>query len=105
MDVIDCCFASGGIGGGAGVRLTACLHGGWGFGGFGRRGYTGMNVAVSDAQAVLLELARKAVSGEEIVLTRHGHAIARIVGVQRGAARLVAWGRRGAGAEPGFPLR
>jgi antitoxin (DNA-binding transcriptional repressor) of toxin-antitoxin stability system len=55
-----------------------------------------MNVAVSDAQAVLLELARKAVSGEEIVLTRHGHAIARIVGVQRGAARLVAWGRRGA---------
>jgi prevent-host-death family protein len=45
-----------------------------------------MQVAVSEAKGILLDLARKAESGEEIILTRHGHAIARIVGVAPGAA-------------------
>jgi len=45
-----------------------------------------MQVAVSEAKGLLLDLVRKAEGGEEIILTRHGHAIARIVGVAPGAA-------------------
>jgi prevent-host-death family protein len=45
-----------------------------------------MQVAVSEAKGLLLDLVRKAESGEEIILTRHGNAIARIVGVAPGAA-------------------
>jgi prevent-host-death family protein len=45
-----------------------------------------MQVAVSEAKGLLLELVRKAEGDEEIILTRHGHAIARIVGIAPGAA-------------------
>lgn len=45
-----------------------------------------MQVAVSEAKGLLLELVRKAEGGEEIILTRHGHAISRIVGIAPGAA-------------------
>jgi prevent-host-death family protein len=41
-----------------------------------------MRVAVTDAKAQLTELIRRAEGGEEIVLTRHGHAVARLVPVR-----------------------
>ena len=40
-----------------------------------------MNVSVTDAKAQLTDLVRRAEAGEEVVLTRHGHAIVRIVPV------------------------
>jgi prevent-host-death family protein len=41
-----------------------------------------MDVSVTDAKAQLTDLVRRAEAGEEIVLTRHGHAIVRIVPVE-----------------------
>jgi prevent-host-death family protein len=38
-----------------------------------------MNISVSDAKAHLTDLVRRAEAGEEVVLTRHGQAVARIV--------------------------
>lgn len=38
-----------------------------------------MQVCVSDAQTQLTELVRRAESGEEVVLTRHGQAVVRLV--------------------------
>ena len=40
-----------------------------------------MQIAVSDAKALLLDLVRRAEAGEEIVLTRHGEPVARITTV------------------------
>ena len=37
-----------------------------------------MEVSVSDAKAQLTDLVRRAEAGEEIVLTRHGHAAVRL---------------------------
>jgi prevent-host-death family protein len=45
-----------------------------------------MQIAVSDAKGQLLDLVRRAEGGEDVVLTRHGHAIARIVGLAPDAA-------------------
>lgn len=42
-----------------------------------------MNVTVSDAKGLLTDLVRRAESGEEIVLTRHGRAVVRLVPVTR----------------------
>lgn len=52
-----------------------------------------MNVPISDAKAVLADLVRRAEAGEEVVLTRHGAPVARIIGAagtapQDPAARL-----------------
>ncbi len=41
-----------------------------------------MRVAVTNAKAQLTELIRRAEAGEEIVLTRHGHAVVRLVPVK-----------------------
>jgi prevent-host-death family protein len=38
-----------------------------------------MQVSVSEAKGQLTELVRRAEAGEEVVLTRHGHAVARLV--------------------------
>ena len=38
-----------------------------------------MNVPVSEAKGQLTELVRRAEAGEEVVLTRHGHPVARLV--------------------------
>lgn len=40
-----------------------------------------MDVSVSDAKAQLTDLVRRAQAGEEVVLTRHGQAVVRIVPV------------------------
>jgi prevent-host-death family protein len=40
-----------------------------------------MNISVSDAKGLLTELVRRAEHGEDIVLTRHGRAVARLVAV------------------------
>jgi prevent-host-death family protein len=45
-----------------------------------------MQVAVSEAKGQLLELVRRAEKGEEVVLTRHGQAIARLVPMAPDAA-------------------
>jgi prevent-host-death family protein len=43
-----------------------------------------MRVSVSEAKGQLTELVRRAEAGDEIVLTRHGHAAVRLVPVKRG---------------------
>jgi prevent-host-death family protein len=40
-----------------------------------------MQVSVTDAKGQLTELVRRAQSGDEVVLTRHGHAAVRLVPV------------------------
>jgi len=38
-----------------------------------------MKISVTDAKAQLTELVRRAESGEEVILTRHGQAAARLI--------------------------
>jgi len=40
-----------------------------------------MRIAVSDAKGQLTELVRRAEAGDEVILTRHGHAAVRLVPV------------------------
>ena len=40
-----------------------------------------MQISVTDAKAQLTELVRRAEGGDEIILTRHGHAAVRLVAV------------------------
>lgn len=40
-----------------------------------------MRVSVSDAKGQLTELVRRAEAGDEVILTRHGHAAVRLVPV------------------------
>ena len=41
-----------------------------------------MQVSVTEAKGQLTELVRRAEAGEEIILTRHGHAAVRLVAVK-----------------------
>ncbi|MCL6710283.1 type II toxin-antitoxin system prevent-host-death family antitoxin [Pseudomonas sp. R2.Fl] len=50
-----------------------------------RRRTAVMRISVTDAKGQLTELVRRAEAGEEIVLTRHGHAAARLVAVKPAA--------------------
>lgn len=43
-----------------------------------------MQVSVSEAKAQLTELVRRAEAGDEVILTRHGHAAVRLVPVKPG---------------------
>jgi prevent-host-death family protein len=45
-----------------------------------------MRVAVTNAKGQLTELIRRAEAGEEVVLTRHGRAVARLVPVEAAVA-------------------
>lgn len=40
-----------------------------------------MQISVTDAKSQLTELVRRAEAGEEVILTRHGHAAVRLVPV------------------------
>ncbi|MBU0724239.1 MAG: type II toxin-antitoxin system prevent-host-death family antitoxin [Alphaproteobacteria bacterium] len=40
-----------------------------------------MRVSVSDAKAQLTDLVKRAEAGDEVILTRHGHEVARLVPV------------------------
>ena len=42
-----------------------------------------MEISVTDAKAQLTELVRRAEAGEEVVLTRHGHPVVRLVAVKK----------------------
>ena len=42
-----------------------------------------MQVSVSDAKGQLTELVRRAEAGDEVILTRHGHAAVRLVPVKQ----------------------
>lgn len=44
-----------------------------------------MKVSVSDAKAQLTELVKRAEAGDEIILTRHGHEVARLIPIAAGA--------------------
>lgn len=46
-----------------------------------------MRVSVTEAKAQLTELVRRAEAGDEVILTRHGHPAARLVGVRRSPSR------------------
>ena len=51
-----------------------------------------MQLDIMDAKARLTDLVRRAEAGEDIVLTRHGHAVARLVAMRPrtlGAGRAV----------------
>ena len=41
-----------------------------------------MQVSVSDAKGQLTELVRRAEAGDEVILTRHGHPVVRLVPVR-----------------------
>ena len=41
-----------------------------------------MELAITDAKARLTDLVRRAEAGEEVVITRHGHAVARLVALR-----------------------
>jgi prevent-host-death family protein len=41
-----------------------------------------VRISVTNAEAQLTELVRRAENGDEIVLTRHGHAVVRLVPVK-----------------------
>ena len=41
-----------------------------------------MQISVTDAKGQLTELVRRAEKGDEIVLTRHGHAVVRLVPIK-----------------------
>jgi len=40
-----------------------------------------MNIPITDAKALLTDLVRRAEAGEDIVLTRHGRAVARLTAI------------------------
>jgi prevent-host-death family protein len=42
-----------------------------------------MEVSVSDAKAQLTELVRRAEDGDEVILTRHGQAVVRLIPIRR----------------------
>jgi prevent-host-death family protein len=46
-----------------------------------------MQVSVTDAKAQLTDLVRRAEAGDEVILTRHGHAAVRLVAVNAGPDR------------------
>lgn len=41
-----------------------------------------MHISVTDAKGQLTELVRRAQAGDEVILTRHGHAVARLAPVK-----------------------
>ena len=45
-----------------------------------------MQIAIPDAKARLTDLVRRAEAGEEVVLTRHGHAVVRLVAMHAKAS-------------------
>lgn len=73
-------------------------------------GKIGMRVSVSEAKGQLAELVRRAEGGDEVVLTRHGQPVVRLVPVtpmpttaerQRVLAEVRVAGRAAASAGPG----
>jgi prevent-host-death family protein len=61
-----------------------------------------MRVSVTDAKGQLTELVRRAEAGDEVVLTRHGHAAVRLVPVKpvsdRKSRRMLLEAARASGA-------
>jgi prevent-host-death family protein len=45
-----------------------------------------MEIPISEAKAHLADLVRRAEAGDDVVLTRHGHPVARIAALKRRAA-------------------
>jgi prevent-host-death family protein len=83
-------------------------------------GGAGMQLSVTEAKGRLTDLVRRAEAGDEVILTRHGHAVVRLVPVKavpgRRPHRTLLEAARASGAakakagpktatEPGFPVR
>jgi prevent-host-death family protein len=66
-----------------------------------------MQVSVTDAKGQLTELVRRAEAGDEVILTRHGHAAVRLVPIKpaldRPARRALLDSVRTAGAAKAAP--
>jgi len=66
-----------------------------------------MKVSVTDAKAQLTELVRRAETGDEVILTRHGHAAVRLVPVRtipdKGSRRALLEEVRASAAEKAIP--
>ncbi|MDO8801058.1 type II toxin-antitoxin system Phd/YefM family antitoxin [Phenylobacterium sp.] len=66
-----------------------------------------MRISVSDAKAQLTELVRRAEAGEEVILTRHGQAAARLTPIRaepdRKARRAILEAVRRDGAAKALP--
>jgi prevent-host-death family protein len=66
-----------------------------------------MRISVTEAKAQLTELVRRAEAGDEVILTRHGHPAARLIGIQatptRKARRELMEEVRAAGAAKAKP--
>jgi prevent-host-death family protein len=66
-----------------------------------------MRISVSEAKGQLTELVRRAEAGDEIVLTRHGHAAVRLVPIKAAAdgksRRALLEAARAAGAAKAKP--
>jgi prevent-host-death family protein len=64
-----------------------------------------MKGAVSEAKGQLLDLVRRAEAGEEVILTRHGEAVVRLVAFAPSAQerRAALEEARGAARNPGPP--
>jgi prevent-host-death family protein len=41
-----------------------------------------MQISVTDAKGLLTDLVRRAEAGDEVILTRHGHAVVRLVPIK-----------------------
>jgi len=50
-----------------------------------------MQISVSDAKGQLTELVRRAEAGDEVVLTRHGKAVARLVPLSKRPTQQEKW--------------
>jgi prevent-host-death family protein len=61
-----------------------------------------MQVSVTDAKGQLTDLVRRAEAGDEVILTRHGHPVARLAAIQappdRTARRKIMEAARRAGS-------
>ncbi|UPK32540.1 type II toxin-antitoxin system prevent-host-death family antitoxin [Bradyrhizobium sp. 186] len=66
-----------------------------------------MRVSVTDAKGQLTELVRRAEAGDEVILTRHGHAAVRLVPIKlqpdRATRRSVLEAARKSGAAKAAP--
>ncbi len=62
-----------------------------------------MRVSVTEAKGQLTELVRRAEAGDEVVLTRHGHAAVRLVPIhaRSGSGNPAGVAREGARFRPG----
>jgi prevent-host-death family protein len=63
-----------------------------------------LTYSASDAKAKLSEILKKVEEGQEIIITRHGRAVAKVVPVPQPAKRELGFGADEVGFLPGWDL-